>query len=308
MANWRTVLPSANVLLIFEAAARCLSFSRAAEQLGISQPAVSHAVKQLEQRLGVRLFERQHRGVGLTAAGQQFYQDVATGLEHIYRAAYELKQAHNTSRVTLSVSTAFATHWLLPRVARFKQLYPAIELRCLTTDTDTELQQEGVDLRIPLGGGDWLRYDHWYFTDEAVVVVGSPEYLQRTGDLQQPADLLHKTLLHLEADYPQRLDWNSWLQHYGVMLPRGSRQFTFNDYSIVIQAALEGQGLALGWLHIIGPLLAEGRLLQALPQVLITDNPFYILAPSNSPLSPAAQCLRDWLITEIKTANNARCQ
>ncbi len=299
MPNKRNIVSSANLLLIFESAGRCLSFSRAADELGVSQPAISHAIKKLELQLGVKLFDRQHRGVKLSRAGFRFFQQVSSALDDIYLAADALKRSQQTQDVTLLVSTAFATHWLMPRIARFKQNHPTINLRCLTTETESDFLDEDVDLGIPLGGGEWPDYERWYFTDEAVLAVCAKSYLDQAKPIRRTADLLHHTLLHLEANYPQRLDWKAWAKHYDVDLKPGDEHLQFNDYSVVLQAALEGQGIALGWRHIIEPLLAQERLVQALPEIYITEHPFYILAPKGTALRPAAECLRNWLITEI---------
>lgn len=303
MSIKQNIVSSANLLLIFEAAGRYLSFSRAAEELGVSQPAVSHAIKKLENELGVRLFERQHRGVALNRSGRTFFDQVSSSLDDIYRAAAALKDRHRPQDVTLSVSTAFATHWLMPRIARFKQDHPSINLRCLTTESDTELREQDVDLRIPQSVGDWPEYDRCRFTDESVVAVCSKQYLEQAGEITHPADILAHTLLHLEASYPQRLDWPQWLKHFGIDHTNNAQQFRFNDYSVVLQAALEGQGIALGWLHIVEPLLDQGRLVQASPQHLTTDHAFYILSPKNKPLNTAAECLRNWLVTEVNASN-----
>lgn len=299
MVNRQRKLPSANLLWIFEAAARLGSFTRAAAELGVSQPAVSHGIRTLEQQLGVRLFHREHRGVSLSEAGRYFFQELSIGFDYIYRAAGELQRLQqDTPLVTLSVSTATATYWLLPRVADFKRRYPDIELRCLTTDDDAGRIGEGVDLGIPLGGGPWPQYHAWHFVEERVFPVCSPDYLQTHGALRTLDDLLAARLIHLEERYTPRMNWASWLAHFGVAAPRQARGPSFNDYSIVIQAALEGQGVALGWGHIIASLLAQGRLVQPLPQCWKTDNPFYIAAPMHRPLSEAAVSLRDWLIEE----------
>lgn len=303
MSNKRKIISSANLLLIFESAGRRLSFTRAAEELGVSQPAVSHAIKNLENQLGVRLFDRLHRGVALSRAGKTFFHKVSTSLDEMYQAAEVLKHSHNQKDVTLSVSTAFATHWLMPRIARFKQDYPAINLRCLTTETDAESDQQDIDLRIPLGGGDWSAYERWHFTDESVIAVCSSHYLQQAGRITRPADLLNETLLHLEADYRQRMDWEGWLKYYDVDVQSEGEQYSFNDYSVVLQAALEGQGIALGWLHIVEPLITQGRLVQVLPEVRTSNNPFYILAVKSTVLGPAAESLRNWLITEVNESS-----
>ncbi len=299
MPSHRQILSSANLLLIFEAAGRHLNFSAAATELGVSQPAVSHAMKKLERELGVPLFEREHRGVRLSKAGDAFYLRVSTALNDIYRAADELKHQHNLDHVTLSVSTAFAAHWLMPRIARFQQQYPEIELRCLTTDSDTQHQHDESDLRLPLGVGQWPNHQQWHFMDEVVVAICSPGYLTGQKPIKRVDDLLDHYLLELEVNYPQRLDWTSWLRKAGVDGQPKRKPFLFNDYSVVIKAALEGQGIALGWRHIVDPLLEQGRLVTAVPNTVVTDNPFYILAPGHLPLSPATVSLRDWLIAEV---------
>lgn len=298
----KRIISSANLLLMFEAAGRLGSFSRAALEMEISQPAISHAIKNLEQQLGTPLFERQHRGVRLNKVGLTFYAQVSGSLNDIYRAADEIKHQHNNTQVTLSVSTAFATHWLLPKIAKFNQRYPEIDLRCLTTNSDTDFNLDEADLRLPLGGGDWPNHKRWHFTDEIVCVVCSPQYLEQAGGLHAPSDLLHHTLIHLDANYPQRMDWNGWLKHYALDLGVSTKQIHFNDYSIVVQAALEGQGVALGWRHIIEPLIEQGRLIEVLPDELMTDNPFYLIAPKDIPLSPAATKIRNWLIAQVKKA------
>lgn len=291
--------PSANSLIVFEAAARHANFTRAARELRISQPAVSHTVRDLEERLGVVLFERRHRGVQLTAPGRELMDKVALGLELIYQGVREVQALGGPRhQVTLAVSTATATYWLLPRVARFKQAYPEIELRCVTTDTDPDLGRESIDLAIPLGAGSWPRCHHWHFVDEEIFPVCSPVYLERYGSIENPEALPGATLLHLEERYRPRFDWSGWLARFGVVLPRGPRLFSFTDYSIVIRAALEGQGVALGWRHIVASLLAEGRLLRPMPQSVLTERPLRIVAPRTRPLSPAAARLRDWLIRE----------
>lgn len=287
-------------LVTFEAAARTGSFTRAAEELAISQPAVSHAMRSLEAALGQTLFERRHKGVDLTGAGQYLLEQSSLGLTLLDQALRELRNRTRGQQVTLAVSTATATWWLMPRIARFKQLHPEVELRCITTDVDLNLERERIDLAITLGSGEFLGHDRWHFVDEEVFPVCSPVYLAQHPGLSEPASLAQATLLHLEERYRPRLDWSGWLTRFGVTLPMGSKLFAFNDYSIVLQAALEGQGVALGWRHIVAPLIAQGRLVAPLKQTITTDQPIYLLAPAGRALQPATRDLREWLIAEAR--------
>jgi LysR family glycine cleavage system transcriptional activator len=287
---------SLNNLLVFEAAARNGSFTRAANDLGISQPAVSHAMRLLEADLGVALFERQHKGVQTTEAGQYLLEQVGMGLSLIDQALREVRsmQAH---QVTLAVSTATATWWLLPRIARFKQLHPHIELRVITTDTDLDLARERIDLAITLGADGFTHYQRWHFVDEEIFPVCSPRFLQANPlpDLQA---LAQSPLLVLEERYKARLGWQDWFAQLGVHLPRQPRMFRFNDYSIVLQAAIEGQGVAQGWRHIVQPLIAQGLLVQPLPHSVTTDQPLFITAPQGKALRADVAHLKDWLVAE----------
>jgi LysR family glycine cleavage system transcriptional activator len=291
---------SLNNLLVFESAARRGSFTRAAEDLGISQPAVSHAMRLLEAELGVALFERQHKGVQTTEAGQYLLEQVGMGLSLIDQALREVRsmQAH---QVTLAVSTATATWWLMPRIARFKQLHPDIELRVITTDTDLDLARERIDLAITLGADDFANYQRWHFVDEEIFPVCSPKFLKANA-IPDLKTLAHSPLLLLEERYRPRMGWKEWLARFGVGLPRQPRLFRFNDYSIVLQAAIEGQGVAQGWRHIVQPLIAQGLLVKAIDFSVTTDQPLYITAPQGKPLRPDVAYLKDWLVAEAVAA------
>ena len=288
-------------LIAFEAAARTGSFTRAADELAISQPAVSHAMRQLEGQLGVALFERRHKGVQTTDAGRHLLEQVSLGLTLIDQALREVRSMTAARQVTLAVSTATATWWLLPRIARFKQLHPDIELRCITTDTDLDLGRERVDLAITLGTGEFPRHQRWHFVDEEIFPVCSPAFLARGNAIPDVQALTRTTLLHLEERYARpRLGWTGWLARFGVAMDRNTKLFRFNDYSVVLQAAIEGQGVAMGWRHLVAPLIAQGQLVRPLPQGVTTDQPIYIVASRRGKLRPEAANLRDWVVAEAK--------
>jgi DNA-binding transcriptional LysR family regulator len=228
------------------------------------------------------------------------------GLTLVQQALHEVRQMSSTSQVTLATSTATATWWLLPRIARFKQVHPEVELRCITSDLDLDIDRERIDLAISQGAGEFPRHRRWRFVDEEVFPVCSPSYLQRNGPIAGPPALARATLLHLEERYRPRLDWAGWLSRFGVKPLRSARQFSFNDYSIVLQAALEGQGVALGWRHIVAPLVADGRLVRPLAESVTTDHPIYLIAARSGHLRSAAVTLRDWLLGEARGKGEVR--
>lgn len=285
-------------LKVFSSAARHLSFTLAAQELGLSQPAVSHAVKQLEKQVGTPLFARQHRSLVLTAAGEKFYSDVTIGLSHIEQSVQSLQlMAANDERVTLSISTAFATHWLLPRVASFKATHPHIDLRFQTTAYDIDLNQAGIGLGVRYGDGRWPNYHSWRIFDEEVLAVCSPDYLAGKT-LRDPVALQRHALIHLDEPHRTRMDWRRWFSHLGIEAHAMNLALNLNDYAIVLQAAIEGQGIALGWRYIVDRLLANGQLVPASKHSVRSEKGFYLVSPANIPLTSYTETVRDWMLTE----------
>lgn len=293
-------LTSSRALLLFESAARLGSFSRAARDMNVGQPAVSHGIRQLEETLGTRLFVRKPHGVELTEAGarlaihlQKGYAEIRAGIQE----ALAMNEGHE--RVTLMVSTSLASYWLMPRLGEFKQQYPGIDLRCITQDTDRDVRSGDYDLCIPLGGSSWPGFRSWKFVEEELYAVCSPAYYESVKPVGGAGGLLSCDLLILEERYESRFNWHNWFKRLGVDAGDRIDGATSNDYSIVLQASIGGQGVALGWRHIVQPLLDEGILVRAVEDSVRTDRPFYIIAPESLPLRPAVTALRDWLIVQM---------
>ena len=167
-----------------------------------------------------------------------------------------------------------------------------------------DLEQERIDLAITLGAREYPRLQRWHFAQEEVFPVCSAAFLAQHGRPSDAQDLSRMPLLHLEEHYRPRLDWAGWLARFGVSLPRGVPSLDFNDYSVVLQAAMEGQGVALGWRHIVAPLIERGLLVQPLALSVITDHPIHIVASRTGRLRPEVVVLREWLIREA-TASGA---
>ena len=285
-------------ILAFHLAAQENSFTKAADALNVSQPAISHGVRQLEERLGIELFERNPQGVELTEMGEKLARRIQRGLSEIQLGLEEAMSGTLPEKVTLLVSTSVASHWLMPRVARFKHLYPEVQLHCITQDTDQGLHESRFDLCIPLGQAPVQGFKRWQFADEVLTPVCSPEFAAR-HNLKELADIEGIPLIHLEERYISRYNWQHFFSACDVSLSGSKGDETYNDYSIVLQAAMEGQGLALGWRHIVDPLIQQGRLICPFDKQIATNQPFYILAPEHKPLSPNAKALLDWLLQEM---------
>lgn len=301
MKSLRHLLPSPGALYVFEAAGRHLSFTRAADELGMSQAAVSYAIRQLEETLGVALFIRTHRRISLSEAGSRFYHDVSIGLDHIRQSAEALDAMRAARHITLSVSTAFAHYWMLPRLAKFRAENPEIDIRLQTTDKDVDLQSEGIALGVRRGSGLWPGYHYALLARERFAPVASPAYLKNHGQPDTAAALMPHRLIHLEEAYRPRPDWRTWFNAHGLDIDDSEHSLRLNDYALVIQAALAGDGIALGWRHILQPLLDQGLLVSLFPDLETDDAAFYVLwRKGEKALTPHAARVRDWLLLQCE--------
>lgn len=301
METLRRLLPSAASLIVFEAAGRHLNFTRAAKELGMTQAAVSYAIRGLEDQLGVLLFHRAHRAVALTDAGERFHTEVSVGLARIQKSAEDIRAKGREVNVTLAASTAFTSMWMLPRLARLREDLPEIDLRIQTSVRDLDLEEEPIPLGIR--GGDpaaWPRYHAALLAPEIINAVASPAFVEAHGMPQTPEDLLRLPLIHLEEPVRQACDWTEWFASAGLRLPARSRRLTINDYVLVIQAVLAGEGIALGWQHLISQQVTSGALVPIGTHVLETGLAFYVVWPRSRELNSQARRVRDWLLDEGK--------
>ena len=288
-------------LLAFHVAAKESSFTKAAIQLNIGQPAVSHAVRQLEKMLDTVLFKRLHDGVELTSSGQLLARHLNKGFTEIQKGLEAIRD-QNEQQVTLYISTSLASHWLMPRIARFKHKHPEIQLRCITQDTDNEVQKGNFDLCIPLGQVAWEGFQRLKFVDEVITPVCSQSYLDQSPTLTKPEHLHNHALIHLEERMTPRLEWRQLFEDSNLSYRNSTADHTFSDYSIVLHAAVEGQGVALGWKHLVNPLIEQGKLVAPLDLEIKTEHPFYILTPKDKVNDKPISLLRDWLLDEMKQA------
>ena len=282
-------------LLAFEAAARLTSFTKAAEELNVTQPAISQAIKKIEQALGVALFERRNRGVQLTGVGERFYTDISFGLMHILRSAEGIAIKRSSQHVTLSCSTAFAHYWMVPRLSDFKRQFQDIEIRVQTTDRDVEFNEDNVSLAVRRGTGEFPGYHAIQLAEEQLYPVASPEYLARNGHPENASELTKHDLIHLEEPYRLRPGWADWFQAQNVAYHDTGGGLRLNDYALVIQAALAGEGIATGWHHIVERLLKQGVLIKLMSGTYEVGRSFYVVWPKRIKLSPQSEKFLNWL-------------
>jgi LysR family glycine cleavage system transcriptional activator len=260
MATLRTTLPPINSLVVFEAAARHLNFTRAAGELGVSQAAVSRQVQLLEAHLGAALFERARRRLHLTDDGAAFQRAVNLGLEHIARAAVEIRKAHTSGVVTVSASVTFASYWLMTRLMRFRAANPDIELRLIAASPIRDLGAAGIDLAIRYGAGVWPDADATLLLDNEIWPVCSPRYLQDRAPPRVAADLLNETLLRLARPDRHWVTWDKWFEALGVTGEIARPSVFFDNYLVLLQAALRGEGVALCGARLAEDFVERGEL------------------------------------------------
>jgi LysR family transcriptional regulator, glycine cleavage system transcriptional activator len=304
MANTNRPLPPLDLLRGFESAARHLSFTRAAAELFITQSAVSRQIQALEVFLGAPLFERRHKALALTPAGQAYYRTVAATLDQLREATRRMREARTGHVLTVTTTVSFASIWLVPRLARFRKDHPRVDVRIMATHEVVDLEREGVDVAIrdcPLNN---VPPGAVYLVGEQLAVVCSPEYAKEARALKRPLarpqDLRHHVLLNLHdpgGRWPW-LTWAAWFESRGVeeLVPQG--MLTFDQYDQVVQAARHGQGVALGRMTLAEQYTRDKRLV-ALFGAQSVARAFHAVFANDAQQRPEARQFVEWLQGEI---------
>jgi len=306
MKELRRLIHSPHHLFVFEVCGRLMSFTRAAAELGVSQPAVSLAIRQLEQALGQALFLREHRAIRLTEAGERLFTEVSISFERILKTLHQITPLSTPALVTLSISTAFANYWIMPRLTRLHQALPGIDLRLQVVDRDLDLEHENVSLGIRRGRGNWPGYHTATIAREELLAVASPAYLAAQGVPRSLEDLEHHQFVHLEEPFRPRPQWRDWFEAFKLEYVHRGEGLRLNDYALVIQAAMAGEGIALGWRHVVDSLIKSRLLVPVVPQSWITGEEFHLIWSDKSTLTESACQVRDWIIEEAKAASVVR--
>ena len=288
-------LPSLNGLRAFEAAARHLSFTRAADELNVTQTAISHQIRRLEEELGIRLFVRQNRALALTPEARDYLPGVRAAFNDLRLATDRLLRKDDDKVLTVSTLASLAAKWLLPRLTDFQEQHPGIDVRITTSTSLVDFQRDNVDAAIRYGRGQWpgLRAD-WLMADELFPVC-SPSLLRGDKPLRQPEDLKGYPLLHTSNANSD--DWRLWLTAAG--LPGDiARQpgITFDMIFMTIQAAIDGIGVAMGRTSYVQDDIAKGRLVVPFKIALPADAGFYLVAPEGRREAPKLAAFREWMI------------
>jgi LysR family glycine cleavage system transcriptional activator len=288
------MLPSLTGLHTFEVAARHLSFTLAASELNVTQTAISHQIRRLEEQLGIPLFIRRNRGLALTREAQDYLPAIRSAFEDLRRATDRLRRANRDGLLTVSTTASLATKWLVSRVAAFQDAHPGIEVRITTSAHLVDFHRDEVDVAVRYGRGSWpgLRAD-WLMAEQ-IFPVCSPALLGGDRPLRQPEDLAHHTLLHTMVS---REDWQLWLTASGLPLSIATRRgLMFDQGFMAVQAAVEGLGVALGRTHLVEVDILAGRLLAPFDMVLPQDAGYYVVTPEATADAPKIALFRQWLV------------
>jgi LysR family glycine cleavage system transcriptional activator len=297
----RRRLPSLHHLRAFEAAARHESITLAAEELHVTQSAVSHQVKALETYLGVPLFKRQGREILLTDAGRRYFPEIDAAFDRLAQATEDLGRTRHRPTLTVNVTASVATRWLIPRLSSFCEAHPDVEVHLATVEKVLDFNPQLFDVSIRCLDAatlasvrrrrDWEGVASEPFLDEALFVVCSPRLLDTTP-LSKPADLRHHTLLHSSSG-PDA--WKQWLAEAGLPLLKPRAELTFDKFHLSLQAAARGLGVAIGSLPLTAEELANGSLLAPFPGILSQRKQYHWLSPAKATDRPEVRDFCAWL-------------
>jgi LysR family glycine cleavage system transcriptional activator len=292
-------IPSLNAIRAFEAAARHLSFKQAANELHVTPGAISQHVKSLEETIGVRLFQRTHKSLLLTAEGQIYFPLVRKAFHDLSDATERVAPQRLVEVLTIGVEPAFAVKWLFPRLGRFRKAHPNTDVRISTITDIQDLAQGRLDLVVQLGGGHYPGFRSDLLLKEYRFPVCSPNLVRRSNPLRAPKDLLQYTLLHDEY----RSEWPVWLRAHGILDMDSSHGPSFTEESLAVQATIQGQGISLGRSLLVEQDIEAGRLIRPFKESLPCSFSYYLLCPTGSVDCSEVAEFREWLLREVGPVN-----
>ncbi|MEM7209245.1 MAG: LysR substrate-binding domain-containing protein [Pseudomonadota bacterium] len=300
MRNLRRILPSLNSLYVVEAVARHLNFTNAADELCISQPAVSKSIRQIEQNLGVKLFFRQHRGLSLTSEGEALAAQVRTALTSVDQAVRQIIPSSDSQKIRVNFSSSFVSMWLVPNIAEFKDANLSVLFEITENHGDlNSFELSTCDFSTWIGMGEWSDVESWMLARERVYALASPDYVKAHPECMELETLQQANLLYATEPKRSRMGWSEWFEATGIDAT-SSPDVVFSDHHSAIHAALVGQGVALGWQHLAGGYLQEGRLVRVANTVVQTPQNVYLISPRNRTMHRHHDLFREWVLDKFK--------
>jgi LysR family transcriptional regulator, glycine cleavage system transcriptional activator len=294
-------LPPLTAIRYFECAARFLSFTKAAHELNVTHSAISHQIRALEESLGVPLFRRLNRSLVLTEAGQIFLKPVREAFDKLNEATRLVRVRDGAGPLTVTTMPSFAAKWLVPRLRRFQERHPDIDVRISATEQLVDFTRDDVDVALRYGRGVWGGLTVEKLLSESLYPVCSPRLLDGALPLKRPADLIHHNLLY---DYDWRTDmWDRWLDSAGLKGLKVRRSLSFNYSNLMIQAAIDGLGVALSQDALVSDDLSAGRLVRPFDASLPTEFAYYLVYPPAGARRPKVVAFRTWLFEEAAASS-----
>ncbi|MAW81559.1 MAG: LysR family transcriptional regulator [Parvularcula sp.] len=300
-------LPPLNALRVFEAAARHLSFTKAADELHVTPGAVSQQIKALEDFLQTPVFRRHKRALLLTDEAQASLPILREGFDKLVEAGEILAKKADAGRLTVSVAPSFASKWLVPRLDRFQEAHPDIDVWVSADMNVVDFAVDDVDIAIRYGAGRYQGLVTEHLMAETIVPVCAPSLLTGEHPIKKPEDLVHHTLLHDSGHDkdPGCPTWPMWLKAAGVDHKSGDRGLKFNQSSLVIEAAVAGKGVALAKAALALADLEAARLVIPFDLTTPTEFSYYLVHPPSKSSSPAVKAFKTWLLKEAAESADA---
>lgn len=295
MVSLRKKLPPLTALTAFEAAARLGSFTRAAMELGVTQAAISRQIHVLEEDFSFPLFRRLHRKIELTDQGRALFNASAEAFNLIADTVSELRAERQDDQLAISATISFAHFWLMPRIAAFSRAHPEIKLRIITQDARNSIEAGDIDLALRYGTGTWPDGQAEFLFEDEVFPICSAEYALVKGPILTPADLIDHPLISSDTDDPTWTGWEEWLAAFSVKAPKKARGLRCSFYTEAIYAAMNGQGIALGWHHLVADLIDQGRLIRLTEASIKTRAGYFVVMPAKRSTKESARLFIEWL-------------
>jgi DNA-binding transcriptional LysR family regulator len=300
LKGYRRLIPSMTAIIEFEAVARLGSFTIAADELGVTQAAVSRQIKELEESVGVRLFHRLHRSIKLTAEGESLYRAVSTSLQRIAGEFDRLGRGAENQELVLVTTAAFSQFRLLPRLGNLRRLLPHVNLRLTTQMFTADLRHEDIDLAVRYGRGKWGDGTAQLLFEEEVFPVCSPKWLESHTEPRTLSELATAALIDYDSTSEGWMAWEEWFRAVGAKPSKLHFTLRCTLYTDSIQAALHGQGVALCWSKLLEELLESGDLVRLTTASVKVSEAYFVIVPHGRAITPTVQGVIDWLRSDVR--------